>query len=251
MKTGGKASVVRPGIEVFGNQGQINGYFIDKWARLAERAIRERGAFYAALPGGASPTGVFGALGRSPVITGWERTHIFLTDERMVPYSDKDSNFRQIAELLLEQVAIPWKNVHPVETGIPAAAAAEHYEETLKKVFGAGKIPVFDFIMLGIGENGHTASLFPGSRVLLERDRLTAASTEPRSGLPRVTLTLPVLNAAREVVFLVTGAGKAKIVKKVLADGLDVPASSVRPGGRDPVYVLDSAAARYLDTTEE
>ncbi len=217
----------------------------------AEAVARQR-RFTAALSGGATPRETYMRLARPPYgdAMPWARTFLFFGDERWVPADHPDSNYRMAHETLLAKVPMPPGQVFrmPTEGDDPDAAAAA-YARTLADVFGLrrGKLPRFDLVLLGMGVDGHTASLFPGSPALKEVFRPVAAVHAAAAAIPqRLTLTFPVLNAAACVVFLVAGAEKAKVVKAVLADGVLFPAGMVRPTDGRLVWMLDRAAAARL-----
>jgi len=218
-------------------------------AEAAAIAVAERGRFTIALAGGATPRPLYalladaGAPFRARV--PWDRVHVFFGDERCVPPDHAESNWRMAREALLDPVrpASAWRM--PGEQPDPAAAAAA-YEAVLARFFGVsaagGSPPAFDVVLLGLGADGHTASLFPGSPALEETVRWVAAPWVPRLGAHRLTLTLPVLNAAREALFLVAGADKADALRRVLAGDAALPAARVRPAG-GAIFYVDRAAA--------
>jgi 6-phosphogluconolactonase len=223
----------------------------------AQSAISVRGRFTLVLSGGSTPQRTYQLLAqperRSKI--DWSKTWLFFGDERCVPFDDPRSNFRMAAEALLKPLRIAADHVLavPVEGGSPAQCAAE-YERRLRKFFGAPAgdgFPHFDSILLGLGDDGHTASLFPGKPALGETEAWVAWS--PPSVLPppvdRVTLTFPVLNAAREVMFLVAGEKKAPVVREILEDRSDDhvhPAVGVKPTDGNLTWLLDEAAAKLL-----
>ncbi|MHB8766981.1 MAG: 6-phosphogluconolactonase [Deferrisomatales bacterium] len=206
----------------------------------ARAAVAERGRCTVALSGGRTPQRLYETLGRPPydVAVPWSQVHLFWGDERCVPAVHPDSNFALAQTALLHRVAPPPAHVHrtPAELG-PPSRAAEAWEKDLRAFFGGDGPPSFDLVLLGLGVQGDTASLFPGDPACEEQARWTAAVTEPR-GEPRVarlTLTLPVLNAARTVVFLVSGPGKGEVVRAILggeAAAAGYPAARVRPRER-------------------
>jgi len=227
-------------------------------AELAAGCARERGVFDLALSGGRTPRGVYAGL-CEPALRGtvpWEKVRVFWGDERFVPADHPESNFRLAREALLDRVPIPAERVFPIPTGAPtAAAAAAAYERTLQEAFGVAPFPCFDLMLLGIGADGHTASLFPGGPECEERERWVVASRAPAGNLvrERVTLTLPVLNAARVVVFLATGREKRAILEQVLAEaavaaaGRGGPTGSARPERRLlPAERVRPASGRLL-----
>ncbi len=177
----------------------------------------------------------------------WDRIHLFWTDERAVPPDHQESNFGMAQRELIVKIAVPPENIHRIRGEMPPADAAQAYEADLKSHFGGQGIPAFDLLLLGVGEDGHTASLFPGSDALSEAGRLVVpvfSATARR----RVTLTLPVLNNARRILFLVSGPAKAGIVRAILAGERRTayPAGNVRPAGGTVTWLLDREAASGL-----
>jgi 6-phosphogluconolactonase len=221
-----------------------------RWAQIAQEAVESRGRFSAALPGGSTPERLYRLLAEPPYQAEipWPRVHLFWGDERCVPHDHPDSNFRLADELFLSRVAIPADNVHRVPGELGPRAAAREYGRTLEDYF-CGPHARFDLVLLGLGLDGHTASLFPGSPALQERRRLAVAVEAEYQGRPadRVTLTLPVINSARHVFLLVTGSDKAGIVQAVLeGPAQQLPAQRVAPGTGELVWLLDAAAASQL-----
>jgi len=220
-------------------------------ARAGE-AVAARGAFALALSGGTTPRALYALLaepaGAFAARMPWPRTQVFFGDERHVPPDHPDSNFRMAQEALLARVPIPAENVHRIRGELPdAAGAAAAYEGELRAVLGSD--PALDLVLLGLGEDGHTASLFPGSPALEERERWVAAAWVEGLGAWRITLTLPVLERAREVVFLVAGASKAEALRRALRGGAQpepVPAARVRPREGRLLWLADRAAAASL-----
>ena len=212
----------------------------------AAEAIAERGRFAVALAGGSTPKATYEVLARDhSEDVDWPNVHAFFGDERTVPPDHEDSNYRMAREALLDHV--PVGSVHRVRGELPPDEAAASYERDLGQFFG-GEFPVLDLVMLGIGEDGHTASLFPETAALEVTDRLAAANPVPKLDTTRLTLTVPVLNAAREVCFLVSGAGKAGSLAEILegdAAPRQYPAKLVRPPG-GPTWMVDRAAASAL-----
>ena len=221
-----------------------------RFQRLATQAVAERGRFSAALSGGSTPGALYRLLAGEPYgeQIPWEGVHLFWGDERCVPPDDPGSNYRLAHEMLISRVPIPLGNVHRVRGELQPEAAAGDYADALRVFFDA-PWPCFDLVLLGLGADGHTASLFPGSDALAERERAVIAITAQYEDRPshRVTLTLPALNAARQVLFLVRGAAKAEIVQSVLEGGEGrYPAQRVRPVEGGLTWLLDAAAASRL-----
>ena len=215
-------------------------------ARLG--AAKERAAV--ALTGGSSPQGLYRLLAEQPWRdqVPWDRVHWFMGDDRFVPENDPLSNMGMARRLFLDRVKAPRRNVHPIETGANyPEAAARLYEEDLKTFYGADRLdpsrPLFDLVLMGLGNDGHTASLFPHSPALDDKARwvvgVAKAGMEPF--VPRVTLTFAALGSTREMLFLVDGRDKRDIVRRVLA-GEDLPAGRAHAEG-DLVWLLDRAAA--------
>ncbi len=217
--------------------------------RILEEAIAGRGRFAIALSGGHTPAKLYSLwaeAGKSDFKTPWEHVHLFWGDERYVPQDDPLSNYRMTRETLISQVPIPAANVHPVPTNLPAPEkAAEAYEAELRDFF-AGELPAFDLQLLGLGGEGHTASLFPGSPALEEKQHWVAAVEVPAKPPQRLTLTPVVLNAARNTFFLVAGADKREILSAIRNEPDSAPskypAGRVRPPG-PVIWFLDKAAA--------
>lgn len=221
--------------------------------RATEEAVAARGRFTIALSGGSTPKGLFNLLATNArSVLPWDRMFFFWGDERHVPPTDADSNYRMAEEAMLSKIPVPPGNVFRVPAEKPdAAAAAEAYEQTLRKFFQLEpqQLPHFDLILLGMGPDGHTASLFPGTAALHEKSRLVVANWVDKLKASRITFTLPVLNAARGVVFLVSGTDKADALKAVLegdAPGDQYPSKLVRPTAGKLIWLVDRAAASGL-----
>lgn len=223
--------------------------------RAANDAVAERGRFTIALSGGSTPKNLFNLLATNArTVLPWDRMFFFFGDERHVPPTDPESNYHMADESLLSKVPVPPGNVFRIPAENPdAAAAAAAYEKTLQKFFALqpGQFPVFDLILLGMGPDGHTASLFPGTAGLQEKSRLVIANWVEKFKTSRITLTLPVLNAARCVTFLVSGTDKAPALHAVLdsdAPGEQYPSKLVRPTDGKLIWLVDRAAASELST---
>jgi 6-phosphogluconolactonase len=223
---------------------------------IARDAITARGRFMVALSGGSTPKALYELLATSAWAqqVDWANVWVFLGDERYVPPTHKDSNYRMAHEALLSKVPVSPDHVLRVRTEITEAnTAAADYERKLREVLGASvAVPQFDLVLLGLGTNGHTASLFPHTRSLHESSRLVFAEHIEEISATRITMTAPVLNAAREVVFLVSGRDKAGVVNEVVCGARDperLPAQLVQPSGR-LTWLLDEAAASELSCAE-
>lgn len=209
-------------------------------------AAADAGGCSVALPGGNTPRALYRLLGSAyRAALPWEKVHIFWGDERYVPADNPRSNYRTVKEEWLDQIAIVPENVHPMPTDLADIdEAARRYEGTLRAYF-PGPWPRFDLILLGLGPDGHTASLFPGSPALEERSRWVVPVRAPIEPPARLTLTLPVINHAAAVWFLVSGADKAEVLSKTLEGrvGKDLPAARVRPENGALIWWVDAPAA--------
>lgn len=181
----------------------------------------------------------------------WDETHFFFSDERHVPPDHPDSNYRMVNEALFSRVPLPTQNIHRIPAENPnAEEAAKEYEIDLRRFFAEG-IPAFDLLFLGLGEDGHTASIFPGSEVLHEAKRWVVAPWVEKFNSYRITMTLPVLNNGKSVVFLVTGASKAEILRKVIKTKIKpdlYPVQAISPTNGAVSWLVDEAAARLCST---
>ena len=213
----------------------------------AAEAIEERGRFAVVLAGGSTPKAMYGILARDYANSlDWSKVHVFFGDERTVAPDHKDSNYRMAREALLDHVRVG--SVHRMRCELTPDEAAAAYEEQLREFFGSEELPRFDLILLGIGGDGHTASLFPETPALEVRDRWVVPNPVPKLDTIRITLTVPVINAARSVVFLVAGEDKAEALKEILeggADSREYPARLIQPPG-GPEWMLDRDAAKRL-----
>ena len=226
-----------------------------EFANLAAEAVRARGRFCVALSGGSTPRGLYSLLasGAIPSIP-WDKILFFWSDERHVPPSHPDSNYRMANEVMLSKVPVPAEHVFRIlGEEKDAAAAALAYEEALRKAFALqpGEFPRFDLILLGLGTDGHTASLFPGSPALNETKRLVVANWVEKLKTDRITFTFPVLNHASCVMFLVSGADKAEILEQILeSPGEELPAQRVHPVNGRLFWLEDHAAAANLSDAD-
>ncbi len=214
---------------------------------IAREAIEKRGRFAVALSGGSTPRALYASLVGAPL--DWDHCQIFFGDERCVPPEHADSNFRMAREAWLSKVPLLPTHVHRIYAeSDDANAAAEEYARELERVLAPppGELPRLDLVLLGLGPDAHTASLFPGTRALAETKRSVVANDVPALGTRRITLTYPAINAARHVVFLVVGADKRAAFESVTRGARDVsrfPAQGVAPKGGELVWLVDRAAA--------
>jgi 6-phosphogluconolactonase len=239
-----------PEIRIFKTSNELFAAAVADFAKLASDAVQKHGRFCVALSGGSTPKVMYSLLATSSTPIPWESIYFFWGDERHVPPTDPESNYRMVYEAMLSKVPVPPQNVFRIlsEEKDPEVVAKQ-YEQTLIKFFdlNAGQFPRFDLVLLGLGPDGHTASLFPDSTALRETNRLVVANWVEKFKTHRITLTLPVLNNAAVVEFLVSGKEKAGIVHQVLdGDGSQFPSQMIRPRDGRLVWLLDQAAASEL-----
>jgi 6-phosphogluconolactonase len=217
---------------------------------MLEAATSTDGVFTVSLSGGSTPRGLYEMLAGRPYRDEfpWSRTHWFWGDERFVPPDDALSNYRMVREALLSRAPIPASNIHPIATeGVSPETAASGYERELRSFYGAERLdparPLFDVTLLGLGPDGHTASLFPGTAVLAERDRWVAPVVG--DGEARITLTYPALESSRRTAFLVAGAGKSAILDRLRRGDDSLPAARLHPLGTRHLF-CDAAAGEAI-----
>jgi len=238
-------------IEVLATAADLFHAAAEEFVRVGRAGIGAQGRFTVALSGGSTPKGLYSLLASKYADFAWNRVFLFFGDERHVPPTDPESNYRMVEESLLAKIAIPAENVFRVPAENPdTSAAAADYEAQLRRFFELrpGEFPRFDLILLGMGPDGHTASLFPDSPALDEQSRLVVANWVARFNTHRITFTFPVLNRAAEVIFLASGPDKADILHQVLEDKStpSLPSQRVQPSDGKLLWMLDEAAAAKL-----
>lgn len=244
----------QPEIRIVPTQADLFQTAAEDFVTLANESIAARGKFIVALSGGTTPKGIFALLAGSefPSIP-WRQIFFFWSDERHVPPNDPESNYRMANEAILSKVPVPTENIFRIRAEEKdAAIAAREYEQTIQNFFALkpGEFPRFDLIHLGMGPDGHTASLFPGSAGLEEQSRLVIANWVEKFKTFRITFTYPVLNHAACVELLVGGIDKAPAVHEILENPQSgLPAQRVRPTNGKLVWLLDRAAASKLKAT--
>jgi 6-phosphogluconolactonase len=220
-----------------------------EFSAQASAAVQANGKFTVALSGGSTPKSLYSLLATKPSIP-WNKICIFWGDERHVPPDHPESNYRMANEALLSKVPVGPKNIFRIHAEEKdAATAAQQYEQTLKDFFrlSPDEFPRFDLIFLGVGPDGHTASLFPGTSALNEKNRLVVSNWVAKFNTDRITFTFPVLNAAACVIFLLSGADKAATLQEVLENkSADLPSQKVSPANRKLIWMVDEPAARTL-----
>lgn len=236
---------------VFGDIGAVARVAASRISQVVNTVVRNKGICRMVLAGGRTPLGAYQILSSQGLASEvpWDKLHLFWGDERCVPWSDPASNAGEALRTLGIPLGLPRENIHPINGKLGPDEGAKVYEETLREHFnnkGEG-FPMFDLVLLGLGSDGHTASLFPGDPALVEKKRW-AVGVRPPNGIEpnveRITLTLPTINAARNVMFLVTGAQKHDALNRARSGDPDCPAALVRPA-REPVWILDEAAVGF------
>lgn len=244
-----------PQIHIADNLDSLSQAIAEQWIVESEKAISHKGVFHVALSGGSTPRSLHQVLSSSGVAgrINWEAVHIYFGDERSVPADHPQSNYRMARETLLANVPIPEQNVHPIIMSDDIKASAQAYSTVLLQYvpINAQGVPQLDLILLGIGDDGHTASLFPGTSILSENEKFVDAVYVDRLGTWRVSVTYPILNNAHNVFIMATGQNKASIINEVFNDKKAVekyPVQMIKPKGR-LVWFVDKAAAKTLSVS--
>jgi 6-phosphogluconolactonase len=233
-------------LEVFSTAGDLFLGAAYRVGSILDACLQTKPFCTIALSGGSTPKRLYELLaqGKGGHID-WKRVQIFFSDERNVPPIDAESNYRMAKESFFAAGLVPESNVHRIEGELAADVAAQQYEAEIKKILG--EHPVFDLILLGLGPDGHTASLFPGSPALKEQQALVVGNRVEKLNTDRITFTYPLLNAASNVLFLASGADKSRIARAVLSGEGDLPSQHVKPAQGELIWMLDKdSAAAYL-----
>jgi 6-phosphogluconolactonase len=241
----------QPDIRIFEDPQSLFEGAAEEVARQAITAVQSRGRFTFALSGGSTPRSLYTLLATKASLP-WDKIYFFFGDERHVPPDNPESNYRMAKESLLSKAPIPAENIFRIPAENPGASqAAEAYEQTLHRFFNAapGSFPRFDLVLLGMGPDGHSASLFPGTKALQEKSRWVVSNWVEKFKTDRLTLTLPVLNNAAVVMFVVSGQDKAGMLKEVLEGRLPgelFPAKLIKPSNGELIWMVDRAAAAQI-----
>ena len=239
-----------PDIFVLPDPGTVGLRAASIFSDLSKETVKSKGRFSVALSGGRTPLDLFGQLGVSHVRdVRWDLTDIFWADERCVPPDHQDSNYKGAYDALLSRVYIPPANIHRIRGEMPPEEGAKEYENELRRTFGGQGLPAFDLVILGVGEDGHTASLFPGALSLEENKRFAIPVYVEKLKSWRITLTLPVLNNASDILFLATGSRKSHIAQELLGGGGNsrkYPAGLIQPVHGKVTWLLDEEASFLL-----
>ena len=242
-------------IRIYSDSEALSRAAAELFTAEARQAVQTRGRFMVALAGGSTPRRTYELLAREPFreMVPWQQMHIFWGDERCVPADDQRNNALMARKALLDHVPVPPGQVHPMACNRSPLEAAAEYEALLRGFFPNG-LPRFDLVLLGLGENGHTASLFPGTPVLEEQQRWVAEVYLAEEGLHRLTLTAGAINQAALVIFLVSGSGKAPMLREVLEEARNprsIPARLIKPVDGELLWLADRDAARLLQPGPE
>lgn len=234
-------------VRIFADREALNEAAAELFCTASQEAVGEHETFYVALAGGSTPEQLYRRLTQTPwrMQVEWRKVRFFFGDERAVPHKDRRSNYCMARTNLFEPLAIDEAQQYPIPTGCMALQhCADTYAEKLAQVSERGGLPAFDLCLLGMGEDGHTASLFPGTKVLDERERWVKAVYVPGLNAWRLTLTLPVINNARRVVVMVSGEGKADVLRRAIHEpAAGLPIQRVQPADGLWWYVDEAAAA--------
>jgi len=217
----------------------------------ATESIAARDVFHLVLSGGSTPRAIFSLLNREPYAQKihWEKVHLWWGDERCVPPVHPDSNYRMAYDIFIKNLPIPDSQIHRIQAELPARQAAENYEMAIREKLPSETFPLFDLVILGLGEDGHTASLFPHTSALSEKAKWVTENFVAKLDAWRITLTIPVINAARQVVILVSGESKAQTLKLVLQSPYEpeiYPIQMIKPEKGTKTWLLDAQAAAKL-----
>jgi 6-phosphogluconolactonase len=240
-----------PKILVFDTAEQLARAAAERFVACAVEAHDKSDRFCVALAGGNTPRRVYELLACEPFVSqiDWSQVHLFFGDERAVPSDHPESNYAMVYGALISKVPLPAKNVHRISGEGDVNENALHYENHLRSFFAGESWPRFDLALLGMGEDGHTASLFPNSRAMTETSRWVVATRNEQSGQDRITMTVPVFNHAKHVIFLVVGNKKAPRVKEVLrlqSSSDQLPAQAIKPTNGTLEWLVDAEAASLL-----
>lgn len=238
-------------VRIFKDKNELSEAAAELFLNAALNAVKNKGRFTVALTGGSSPVLLHDLLSKEPYASQvpWDKTFVFWGDERFVPLTDERSNAKMAFETLLDKVPVPKNQVYPMwADGMDAEAFAAKYEQIIKDHFGNDPYE-FDLILLGMGDDGHTASLFPGTEVLDEKEKIVAGYYLTPQSMYRITLTSPIINSAKQICFLTFGANKAKALYEVLEgerNSVQYPSQLIHATNGEVIWMVDEAAAALL-----
>lgn len=231
------------------NKGEMISYFLRSYQKSVHNALHHKDQCNIALSGGNTPKPYYKELLQSSLELPWHKIHLFLVDERFVPHTHKDSNYNMIKTTLLNHIPIPKNHIHfiPIEKSV--LISMNRYENELIRHFHLkpSQFPLFDLTILGLGTDGHTASLFPQSPAINEKERLVTTASQKGIPYKRISLTLPVINNSKKIIFLIEGYDKAKCLREIIINNANLPASFILPNHGSVLFLLDLAAASSLE----
>lgn len=236
-------------VKIYSNQKLVVKALAKEIYKLTKSSVQER--FNILLSGGNTPTALFKRIAKKYAETiEWERIHLWWGDERCVPAENENSNYKQAFDFMISQVSIPKENIHRIKgEDVPEEEAVRYAREIEKSLNYRGESPVFDLVILGLGEDGHTVSIFPDEIELFEDEQICAVATHPLSGQKRITVTGRVLNNANRIFFLVTGANKSQRIAEIMNDDEAaklLPAYYISPTNGELIWFIDEAAAQKI-----
>ena len=242
-------------IQVYQTSADFEAKAAEEIAGVMHAAIAKRGKCFVALSGGETPRQIYRQLAEDPLKSrvDWNQVHLFFSDERCVPPTSPESNYGMAETALISSIDILEKNVHRMKGEIDPIVAAREYEREIRDAFGRQPVR-FDLVILGLGEDGHTASLFTGSPVIGEQHALVCPAPAPNKPMQRLTLTFPCINSAREIIFMASGKKKARIVQRVLGASRpsnNLPATMVQPVDGKLTWLIEKDAASLIQPGDE
>jgi 6-phosphogluconolactonase len=237
-------------IQIWKTRNELELSVAEKIYEVICRTLKEKTQCCIVLSGGETPRNVYRRIGLDETNKGidWNRVQVFFTDERAVTPEDPQSNYGMVQREWISHISIPQSNVHRINGELEPKSAAQKYEQEIRKVFGQDPV-VFDLVLLGIGEDGHTASLFPGTDAVLEKEAFVMSTFVQQFKSWRVTLTVPILNAAHEIIFLAMGKKKASIIQRILEKNtpdIKLPATLIQPPQGTLCWIIDEEAGSEL-----
>jgi 6-phosphogluconolactonase len=238
-------------LKIFAEPEELSQFAARQFSELAQEAVDRNGSFTVALTGGSSPKRLYQLLASSPYKQQipWQKVHVFWGDERYVPIEDDRSNAKMAYDTLLNHVEVPETQIYVMTSDQPAGAFANQYEQQIKDHF-KDTLPIFDLILLGMGDDGHTASLFPETEVVHEKEKLVTSLYFPSQDMYRITMTAPLINHAKQIMMLVFGKNKADTLQAVLKGAHQpnhLPVQLIQPEHGTLTWLLDEAAASRLE----
>lgn len=239
--------MIKKTIKILPGINEVSEFLIKEWKLYQKEALNNKNYFTVALSGGKTPKYFYKKLAEQKDKFKWEKTYIFMVDERYVSSIHIDNNYKMIKENLFNKINIPEKNIFSINTQLSLNKSVIDYENRIKNFFKHQSLPSFDLVLLGIGNDGHTASLFPKNKILKETKKIVASVKNKNINHKRITLTYPIINNTKNIIFLVTGEKKAHIIKKIIENkNKNYPASRINPINGNLLFLLDEYASKEL-----